>query len=251
MDASSHRSPSMSLILGAVSLVVAVLLGFLSFEAVRRHSRILEERARELEQFASLVAHDLRGPLTAPLVALREVARDLPEDDPLQRSVARGRRSLSLALSIIDDLLLFARRGARPAPGARASLRSGIDSVIAEIEPLASAKGIALSANAYQDCEVACAQGVLGSLLQNLVRNAVKYMGDGAVKRIDITAEDKGTSVRVEVSDTGPGIPEGKERAIFEPYVRGRTDGEGLGLGLSTVKRLCEGHGGSTGVTSR
>ncbi len=251
MDSSSHRSSTMSLALGAVSLAVAVLLALFSFEAVRRHSQILEERAYELELFASRVAHDLRGPLTAPLVALRDVGRDLPEEDPLQRGVVRGQRSLALALSMIDDLLLFACRGARPEPGARAPLRSGIDSVVAEIEPLASAKGITLSASAGPDCEVACAPGVLGSLLQNLVRNAVKYIGEGEVKRIEVAALDKGTSVRVEVADTGPGLPEGKERVVFEPYVRGRTDGAGLGLGLATVKRLCEGHGGSTGVTSR
>jgi signal transduction histidine kinase len=55
--------------------------------------------------------------------------------------------------------------------------------------------------------------------------------------------------VELEVQDTGPGVPEGFERSIFQPYVRAPgTTQPGLGLGLATVKRLCEAHGGEVGV---
>jgi signal transduction histidine kinase len=57
--------------------------------------------------------------------------------------------------------------------------------------------------------------------------------------------------VRTEVEDTGPGVPAGLEQSIFEPYVRGPDSGTaGLGLGLATVKKLAEGHGGSVGVVN-
>lgn len=85
----------------------------------------------------------------------------------------------------------------------------------------------------------------------NLAYNAIKYIGDGPVRHIEVRVLDKGASVRVEVEDTGPGLPPDLEANVFEPYVRGRaTNQPGLGLGLATVKRMAESHGGSVGVRS-
>jgi signal transduction histidine kinase len=60
-------------------------------------------------------------------------------------------------------------------------------------------------------------------------------------------AEDR---CRVSVEDTGPGIPPNKKSILFEPYVRGSANEPGIGLGLATVKRLAEAHGGRVGVES-
>jgi signal transduction histidine kinase len=92
---------------------------------------------------------------------------------------------------------------------------------------------------------------VLTNIVSNLAQNAVKYMADSELKRITVRAIDRGELVRVEMEDTGPGLPAGLEAKVFEPYVRaeGLTQ-PGLGLGLATVKRLCEAHGGNVGVRS-
>jgi signal transduction histidine kinase len=86
----------------------------------------------------------------------------------------------------------------------------------------------------------------------NLVRNAIKYMGDSATRRIVVRVREEGERVRTEVADTGPGIPPETRASLFELYFRGRHERgkEGLGLGLATVKRLAEAHGGSVGVSS-
>jgi signal transduction histidine kinase len=61
----------------------------------------------------------------------------------------------------------------------------------------------------------------------------------------------RGERVRFEIADTGPGIPEHLFVGIFEPYVRGPTSGQpGIGLGLATVKRITQMHGGEVGVQS-
>jgi len=100
-------------------------------------------------------------------------------------------------------------------------------------------------------CQASCSPGVLTSVLSNLLQNALKYMGDGPERRILLRAREAGTFVRVEVEDTGPGIPPEAIGEIFLPYVRGPTHGrDGLGLGLATVRRLCEAHGGQAGVRS-
>jgi signal transduction histidine kinase len=102
-----------------------------------------------------------------------------------------------------------------------------------------------------EDVFVACSAGVLASVLSNLVRNAVKYLDDRPEKRVTIRASVNGTMVRVEVEDTGPGLPPGLEQHVFEPYVRSPDNAKpGLGLGLATVQRFVESHRGRVGVDS-
>jgi signal transduction histidine kinase len=90
------------------------------------------------------------------------------------------------------------------------------------------------------------------SLIGNLVRNAIKYMGDQPVRLVDLSVRDLYSCVRIEVQDTGPGLADGLGERAFDPYVRGtpRSEHTGLGLGLATVKRLVEAHGGKVRVRS-
>jgi signal transduction histidine kinase len=98
---------------------------------------------------------------------------------------------------------------------------------------------------------VACPTGVLTSLVSNLVHNAIKYMGEARERRIAVRTLRVGRLARVEVEDTGPGLPPGSEERVFAPYTRADRSGQaGLGLGLATVKRLAEGYGGRVGVRS-
>jgi signal transduction histidine kinase len=98
-----------------------------------------------------------------------------------------------------------------------------------------------------------CSAGALTSMVSNLVRNAIKYIGGAPVRRVKVACKVRPSSVLIEVEDTGPGLPVGIEATVFEPYVRGSSarDKPGLGLGLATVRRLAQGHGGRAGVTSR
>ena len=77
-------------------------------------------------------------------------------------------------------------------------------------------------------------------------------MGDPHTRRVSIRASALNGRVRLDVEDTGPGIPEELHATIFEPFARGpHGTNEGVGLGLATVKRLTEAHGGSVGLRSR
>lgn len=116
---------------------------------------------------------------------------------------------------------------------------------------MASGKGTEVLVDPFEDCDAACAPGVLASILSNLVRNGIRYIGDRPRKVVRVSVQHRGAVVRVEVEDTGPGLPSGMGSSVFEPYVRGQANTPGLGLGLATVKRLAEGYGGSVGVLSR
>jgi signal transduction histidine kinase len=76
-------------------------------------------------------------------------------------------------------------------------------------------------------------------------------MGPQKRRKVLVRARADATVVRVEVEDTGPGIPRDLQDVIFEPFVRGtHTEVGGTGLGLATAKRLVESHGGAIGVSS-
>jgi signal transduction histidine kinase len=97
---------------------------------------------------------------------------------------------------------------------------------------------------------VACAPGVLYSILTNLITNALKYLGDSPERRVTVRSAQRAGRVLVEVQDTGSGVPAGLVQQIFEPYTRvpSAHAAPGHGLGLATVKRLVAAHGGHVGV---
>jgi nitrogen-specific signal transduction histidine kinase len=76
-------------------------------------------------------------------------------------------------------------------------------------------------------------------------------MGTRPLRRIDVIARAGRATARIEIRDTGPGVAPELQATMFEPFVRGSHDGvAGSGLGLATVKRLVESHGGRVGIES-
>ncbi len=130
-------------------------------------------------------------------------------------------------------------------------MREVLDQVNDELQTAETGERPEVTVEPFEPSVVACTPGVVGSIMTNLMRNAAKYMSDSALKRITVRVASQGPMVRVEVEDTGPGVPEGMEALIFEPYVRAEgVTQAGLGLGLATVKRLCTAYGGDVGVRS-
>jgi signal transduction histidine kinase len=174
------------------------------------------------------------------------------QDASLKRTLDRGQRGVDRVASIVDGLLHFARAGARPDPGVVSSVAPVAHSVMADLEPFAQSAGVALSMGPVEPCAIYGHAGVLASILENLVRNAVKYMGERRDRRVAVRCEPHGPMVRIEVEDTGPGIPPNLQETLWDPHVRGPTSGKpGIGLGLATVKRIAEAHGGRVGFRSR
>jgi signal transduction histidine kinase len=237
-----------------VCLALAAFAATLALRALRKqreaeelHARALAERADDLESFAKRVAHDLLSPLSALSFCLQAFKRSADTDAKLADALRRARACVGRAQTMVDGIFEFARSGAHATSSGRADVRQIVEQVLEEARELET--GTELVLEPFESQAVACSSGVLMSILANVVRNAVKYMSDSETKRITVRVEDLGASTRIEVEDTGPGVPEGMESSIFEPYVRapGVTQA-GLGLGLATVKRLCEAHGGAVGV---
>jgi signal transduction histidine kinase len=242
--------------LNLACLTLTALATLIAVRAVRRqrevelaHEGVLETRAADLERFASRVAHDLLAPLSALHFTLSTLKRNAEKGLPLDEPIERARACLKRSQNLVDGVMDFARSGAASS-GGRANLRATLDGLLDDVRADSSEVEIVVE-GVDDDLFVACTSGVLGSILSNLVRNAVKYMEDRPDKRVTIRASTKGGTVRVEVEDTGPGLAPGLAEHVFEPYVRSQDNPKpGVGLGLATVERFVESHRGRVGVES-
>ncbi len=247
----NRRSRHWEVLLYAGSAIFGVVAALAALQLVRRYSSLMQRRISELEHFTGRVAHDVRSPLASVGLAL-DIAEHSTGDPKVSGVLSRGSRTLLRVGQLVDGLLVFAHSAARPSEGARSSVAAAIRGVVEDMLPLAAEKDIELLVERVDEGEVSCSDGVLTSLLSNLLGNAVKYMGDSPVRRVTLRARRANARMRIEIEDTGPGVPEELRARIFDPYVRGTGSNEpGFGLGLATVRRLTEAHGGAVGVEPR
>ncbi len=204
---------------------------------------------RHLTNFAGMVAHDLRGPLTV-LDGWLEVVEDgdpVEEADVVNDAVTKARDSSRRMRQVIEDWLSYTvvQNGQlRPEPvkldAVAADIVDGRRARIAEDDE--AQFSLDLSHSVLAD------PALLRQLLDNLVGNAVKYTPAEQRPWVQISSheDDEPGWVRVEVSDHGMGIPEGEEELIFEEFHRGPVEGRsaGTGLGLALTRRIVALHGG-------
>jgi signal transduction histidine kinase len=258
IDRSRRTANGVALALGMLSVALSVGLLHLVLGILKRHSDVMERnvelekaRAKELELFSGRIAHDIRGPLGTVGLTLEIVARARDTDQSVKSALQRGHRSLRMANEIINGLYEFAEAAARPPKGAAADVAQVLSEVVEAVQSGASAAGIRIDLEGAQVGSVACSAGVLASIASNIVGNAVKFMRDSPVRLVRVRPIERRPFVRIEFHDTGPGVPETIRERIFEPYTRDPDALEpGLGLGLATVKRLAEAHGGRVWVES-
>jgi signal transduction histidine kinase len=201
------------------------------------------------------VAHELRGPLGALETASEILDRDFDLLDQQQVRVmvsAIHRRALWLH-GLMENLLCAAtvddgqlRIHLRPL-----NLLELIQDATILVEPLLKRKSQRLKVRTSPTVPLVLADPQrLTQVLLNLVSNAAKYAGTETLIEVVVSLRDG--RVRLTVSDRGPGVPRDKVAALFEAYNRaGRTDGEGLGIGLSVARSIVDAHGGRVGFANR
>jgi signal transduction histidine kinase len=247
----------MIVVLDGLSTAIATFAVLVAYRASRRHDELLHAhnsllttRVTELDTFAGRVAHDVLSPLGTIAAALPLIAQSC--DSQGRTYIDRSQRALERVQQLVEALLAFARSGAQPDPSARCQVDAVLANVVADLSETAAEKQIELVIEPGDSVQVACSPGAFTSIVQNLVQNAIKYMGAQAARRIVVRAKATGATVRLEVQDTGPGIPADLQARIFDPFVRVTEEQvSGTGLGLATVKRLVESHSGKVGVLSK
>lgn len=259
------QSKGVVALLDGLSVALALFAAGLALRQLRRAARAqqlahAEHERREaalaaqneaLGEFAGRVAHDILSPLGTAMLSLDVIRQSCLDDRDATRATERGVAAVHRVHALVDDLLAFARAGGQPEPGVAVELAPVLHDAIDGLALQAQDQRISLALAPVPTGAVACSAGVLTSLITNLVRNAMKHMGDVSERRVEVRVLDAGARWRVEVSDTGRGIAEDQQKRIFEPYVQLGRRRDGIGLGLAIVNRLVRSHGGSVGVVSK
>jgi len=207
--------------------LVELMSKWVSYELERRESNERLRRQKErLDDFASVVSHDLRSPLTV-LMGNLELAEETGETDYLDSC----RDAVDRMESIIDDLLSLAR----------------------DVDDTGETEAVAL-ADVTEECwrntdtkdaklrvetenSIMANRGKLRQMLENLLRNSVVHGGDD----VTVTVSDLPGGNGFRIEDDGVGIPEDERASVFEPgYATGES---GTGLGMYIVKQVAEAHG--------
>ncbi len=205
---------------------------------LRREKEEAEDAARSRSRFFAAASHDLRQPVQALGLFVARLEGDARRSTLLPRvkQLAHSVRNLQ---GLLDTLLDYSRLSGqvyrtdlRPVNAANA-----IALIHAEFAEMAAEKGIELRRHA-QDCWLMTDPALLHRILINLVSNAIRATQEGGV----LLACRRGANhARIQVWDTGPGIPEDQQEAIFEELVQlgnpERDPDKGLGLGLAIVRR--------------
>ena len=200
--------------------------------------------------FVSDAAHELRSPLTALKLQLQLLAR---APDEVARDDARGKLGAAIerAMHLVEQLLTLARNEPE---GARSQWQPlALDEVarlgLADAHALAGANGTEISLDAPSEpVTISGDADALRILVRNLIDNAVRYTpANGTVQvRVSVPSDD---GAKLEVDDSGPGIPPAERDRAFDRFYRrdGSAEG-GSGLGLAIVKAIASRHGATVAL---
>lgn len=211
----------------------------------------LETKNAELERFTYTVSHDLKSPIVTIKGFLGWLEKDIARGDKprIQRDIEQIRDAAEKMRLLLDDLLELSRIGRLMNPPKTVPLdtvvREAVDLVAGQI----SARGVQV--DIVPNLPVVCGDRPrLVEVLQNLLDNAIKFMGAQPEPRIEIGARQEAGETICYVKDNGVGIEPRYHHKIFGLFERLDQTVEGTGIGLALVKRIVEIHGGRIWVES-
>ncbi|HTD06818.1 two-component system sensor histidine kinase KdpD [Undibacterium sp.] len=232
--------------LDTFAALAAIALERVHYIEVAQDALIHMESERLRNSLLAALSHDLRTPLTSLVGISESLTRSRPPLSTVQQQMAQALHDETLRMSaLVANLLDMAR------------IQSGEVKLNLQWQPFEEVVGSALRASAAQltqhqiqtrlerDLPLLHFDAVLiERVLCNLLENAAKYTPAGS--RITISAEVSGSLMNVMVYDNGPGLPAGREEAIFEKFTRGERESAktGVGLGLAICRAIVEAHDG-------
>jgi signal transduction histidine kinase len=201
-------------------------------------------------QFMADASHELRTPVA---IMSGEAELALARDDrslaELRTALVTIRHEARRLKRIVDDLFLLARANAGEQLLAPASLYLGdlARECLQTVRSLAAAKDISLAYEGADELPLVGDEALLRRMLMNLLDNAIKYTPRGG--RVELHAAAEGDRYRLDVVDTGTGIPLEARARMFDRFYRARVERSkgdgGAGLGLAIARWIAESHGGS------
>lgn len=241
-------------VLETCASLLAISLERIHYIEVAQASTLQIESERLRNSLLSAMSHDLRTPL-ASLQGLSEtLAWTHPPLSPAQQETVQAIQQSARRMSaLVNNLLDMARLEAGTVQLRRdwQPLEEVVGSALAECETLLAGRPVTVQL--ADDLPLLALDATLFQrVFVNLLENAAKYTPAGSP--VQISAAREGTQVVVCVDDQGPGLPPGREEAVFEKFERGQRESAtpGVGLGLAICRAIVQAHGGTiTGENRR
>lgn len=198
-----------------------------------KQERKLQSQNEQLEQFASVVSHDLRNPLNIAQGRAVLLANECDSEH-----LALITKSLNRMEEIVSDTLMLAKQGRGVSEQERIALTSIVETCWKNVQTDEAAIKI------EDDIAIIGDQSRVQHIFENLFRNAVEHGGEDVTIRVG-RIDDHGFYVE----DTGLGIPEDIRKEVFDPGYTSESDGTGFGLAI--VKQIAEAHGWQVTIVDR
>ncbi len=213
----------------------------------------IKEADRRKDEFLAILSHELRSPLNVVLLWVRLLRSGVVDAATVQQALEIIEENAGLQNRLIADLLDVSRiiAGKLTLDMRAVDLARVTEIAVDSYRPLAAAKRIPINMCVEHDVgSIVGDPARLGQVIGNLLSNAVQFTPEAG--RIDVTLLRAGDSARITVTDTGKGIRSEFQPRLFERFQQDESarPHAGLGLGLYTVRRLVELHGGRVSASS-
>jgi len=211
----------------------------------------LVQKNEELERFTYAVSHDLRSPLVTIQTFLGHLVQDIAgvDTDQVAQDLAFITSAAKKMDALLDELQKFSKIGRVTNPSVEATLQEIAQEAIALVAGRIDKRGVRVQV--AQEPVVLYGDRVrLLEVFQNLIDNAVKFMGEQSEPLIKIGAETKDGRAVCFVRDNGMGFEPRHKDKLFGLFEKLHPEMEGSGMGLALVKKIIETHGGGIRVES-
>ncbi|MEI6072578.1 MAG: PAS domain S-box protein [Verrucomicrobiae bacterium] len=217
----------------------------------KRTEKALQEKIVEMERFTLTVSHDLKSPLVTIKTFLGYLKEDMksPEPERVEKDLAYIQSAADKMERLLDEVLELARIGHKMSPHVSAPLQIIVQEALELVAGQITARGVQVDVT-QEPVWITGDRPRLVAIFENLLDNAVKFLGDQPAPRIEIGVESRGSELEIFVRDNGKGIDARHRAKLFGLFEKLDPHTPGSGMGLATVRRIVEIHGGKIRVQS-
>ena len=236
-----HVTGSVEVVRDERGEAVAMFGMVLDTTELTQKERELREKSTELERFTYAISHDLKSPLVTVKTFLGYLEEDLARSDAdrIGQDILYIRTAADKMRQLLDELIEMSRVGRIANPPVRVTLRQLVKEALSAVAGSIAERGVEVRVG-DDDIALYGDRPRLVAIWQNLVENAVKFMGDQASPRIEMGAELRGRDTVFFARDNGMGIDPRYQAKVFSLFEKLDPRSEGTGLGLALIKRIVE-----------